>query len=593
MSKVFHVTAPDGHTVEVTGPDDATEEQAIQQAQQQYKSGAPLPPNPSDKLPIPKPPTPAGLRPNAPLPSVPTMGGEAARNLPGSVANYTTGGFGMGPDTMQRTSRVGQQDTPGASFGNLARHIGNAASDTASDIGHTFMHPLESFAREPIGTVNTLGAPAQLARPAMAGARALTEVNPERGMNRVFRPSPSDAEFPAVSPEAMSDVKKFGGETPRTILGNPKVGVNELRRGTQIPSASDTAIQHLQQKGLEPWMDRARQMGVQISGDEIVDATRKAIPDLMRVRDPAGAARLEQQAQQAFGGKKFTPDQFRDWLKTENGTLQSFYNKSAGGQGAAEAAGTPTAIEKAQADAIRETLYKHLDPEHGGAGPRSIQQRTGNVLDLRNAAERRSNSILGEKPVTPMGALAQPLNAAVKLFRGDPMGAMGTLEHPFRGPSDALITKMYRQAPGGGELPQPAPFQAKGLLERGPIRMGTPDTSGPIEPTLPQTRLLTAGRAETPGAPASRQLGTGPRRMPGVPDTSGATGEQPSVNRGIGLAGGNRTLPAPSAVPAHGFAVPQTETQGGRTGVTTDMVPVKHPVTGQIEYVPKWTQQQP
>ena len=281
-------------------------------------------------------------------------------------------------------------DVPGASVGNFARHLGQSLRDTAEHIGHTFAHPLESFAREPIETANTLGAPAQLARPAMTGARALTKVNPEVATNRVFRPGPADSEFPSIAPEAFSDVKKFGGDTPRTILGNPKVGVNELRRGSSSPSASDTAIQHLQEKGLEPFMDRARQMGMQISGDEIVDATRKAIPDLMRVRDPQGAARLEQQAKEAFGGKTFTPDQFRNWLKTENGTLQSFYNKSGAAQGAAESAGTPSAIEKAQADAIRDTLYRHLDPENGGAGPRAIQHRKAGMLltseMLRNVA---------------------------------------------------------------------------------------------------------------------------------------------------------------------------------------------------------------
>jgi hypothetical protein len=39
MPKTFHVTAPDGHTLEITGPDDATPEQAVAQAQQLYKPG--------------------------------------------------------------------------------------------------------------------------------------------------------------------------------------------------------------------------------------------------------------------------------------------------------------------------------------------------------------------------------------------------------------------------------------------------------------------------------------------------------------------------------------------------------------------------
>lgn len=37
MPKTFHVTAPDGHTLEITGPDDATEDQALQQAQSLYQ----------------------------------------------------------------------------------------------------------------------------------------------------------------------------------------------------------------------------------------------------------------------------------------------------------------------------------------------------------------------------------------------------------------------------------------------------------------------------------------------------------------------------------------------------------------------------
>ncbi len=37
MAKTFEITAPDGHVLEVTGPDDATEEQALAQAQKLYQ----------------------------------------------------------------------------------------------------------------------------------------------------------------------------------------------------------------------------------------------------------------------------------------------------------------------------------------------------------------------------------------------------------------------------------------------------------------------------------------------------------------------------------------------------------------------------
>jgi hypothetical protein len=41
MAKTFQITAPDGHVLEITGPDDATEEQAIAIAQQRYKPVTP------------------------------------------------------------------------------------------------------------------------------------------------------------------------------------------------------------------------------------------------------------------------------------------------------------------------------------------------------------------------------------------------------------------------------------------------------------------------------------------------------------------------------------------------------------------------
>ncbi len=40
MAKTFEVTAPDGHVLEVTGPDDATQEQALAQAQKLYQPKA-------------------------------------------------------------------------------------------------------------------------------------------------------------------------------------------------------------------------------------------------------------------------------------------------------------------------------------------------------------------------------------------------------------------------------------------------------------------------------------------------------------------------------------------------------------------------
>lgn len=523
---------------------------------EKFGGGAPAAPNPM---------LPARLATSTPAPNFqqPSIGSRALANLPSSLASSVSAMSQMsgeqppvdpnGPKQALRNPITGKsvdviRSPPPDPLGELSG-IASAVANIATNTG-------ESFANDPVGTIAT---PYAIAHGLYHGGRALTQINPERGVNRVFRPASSDSEFPKVAPEAFSDVKRFGGDVPKTIFGKPKPGNENLVPG----GATSTAIEHLQGQGLEPWMARARQMGVQIPGDEIVAATRKAIPDLMRTRDPQGAAALESQAQQAFGGKAFTPDQFRDWLKTENGTLQSFYNKSAGAQGGAEMAGTPTAIEKAQADAMRETLYRHLDPENNGAGPREIQQRTGNVIGLRNAADRRSNSILGEKPVTPIGGLMAPALAIHRAMRGYPSEALSALMHPFRGPSDAMITNLYRDAPMAADLPSPPVFSPRGLLEAGPVRMGTPDASGPVRSIIPphfgstSTRLLEApkGQIGVSGvtahgidALAARRMAAGPSQLTAPTSGIGVSGNlmpnetEPLTRR---MTGGPPLLPAP------------------------------------------------
>ncbi len=83
--------------------------------------------------------TPAGLRlGDKPLPST-TVGAEALRNLPGALVRYASLGMTQ-PDT------IGPQGIVNPVTGIM---------DAASDIYHTFRHPLESFAQDPVATVNT------------------------------------------------------------------------------------------------------------------------------------------------------------------------------------------------------------------------------------------------------------------------------------------------------------------------------------------------------------------------------------------------------------------------------------------------------
>ncbi len=100
--------------------------------------------------------TPAGLRPgDRPLPST-TVGAEALRNLPGALIRYASPGPTAAP--ASQAMDLGHRNESweqGASPWNLLHRAGNAISDTAGDVYHTFSHPLESFAQDPVATVNT------------------------------------------------------------------------------------------------------------------------------------------------------------------------------------------------------------------------------------------------------------------------------------------------------------------------------------------------------------------------------------------------------------------------------------------------------
>jgi len=100
---------------------------------------------------------------------------------------------------------------------------------------------------------------------------------------------------------------------------------------------------------------------------------------------------------------------------------------------------------------------------------------------------------------------------------------------------------------------------------------GIPDTSGPIPPTVPQGFNLT-----NPGIQPNRQIGPAPIVTPPPQDLSGPLPNRPYP--GAGISPNYRQLGPPIQVPQGGFA----------TGTTNDLIPVKHPVTGQIEYVPSW-----
>lgn len=389
-------------------------------------------------------------------------------------------------------------------------------------------------------------------------------VDPRIAVNRALRPVPSDPGFPEHTPQSLAAIKEANnGVNPATIT-NGKLDMIDV---------SNKAIsQH--QAALDKWLARAK--GVRVSGDELVNATQQAIPELMWTRDPAGARALIQQAQDAFGGKMFTVDQFRTFLKSENADLSAFYKRAPGVQADAAVAGTPPGIEAAQTQRIRDVLYKALDPEGDGAGPRTIQARTGDLYAKRDAALRRNNAIVAEQPLTPIGKVVDPIKAAIRsVLPGKATGAGIAFAEGSEGRSLPLLRRA---------------FDAVGDSEKLPL----PGTE--LYPTGDSTRLLPPGSPQIEAPPDASGVrsypGMGsltPERRAIAPGRGTVVTPPPADTSGVTVTTGEPLRAPVSRQLQAGPSVRTPSDLSGQAGDITDLVPVKDPLTGKIEYIPRPT----
>jgi hypothetical protein len=111
-----------------------------------------------------------------------------------------------------------------------------------------------------------------------------------------------------------------------------------------------------------------------------------------------------------------------------------------------------------------------LDPEGSGGNPRYIQQRTGNLIDLRDAASKRGNAIVAEHPMTPFEKITTPIKAALPFLRGGGPGAGISFATGNEGRSVPMMQKAMNAV---GE--EPANVYPKPMgpypLEQNPSRM--------------------------------------------------------------------------------------------------------------------------
>ena len=355
-------------------------------------------------------------------------------------------------------------------------------------------------------------------------------VNPEVAVTRTFRPRQGETDFPEVAPSALSEVKTYGGAPVKT--------------NADLESAIPRTKQALAD-ALELWMGRSRQMGQATTGEQIVQATKNSIPLSTWKEDPAGAQAMVDAAERAYGKdangnpQRFSVDDLHQLLKEKNAESARYHSAIPTDQNSARMVATNAAQAEAQAAAIRDTLYRTLDPENDGAGPREIQQRMGSLMALGRAAEKTGLRAMAEHPVSPAEMMSRYLmggpSAWGKALHGDIEGAANMMLHPNSGPTDAMIGRIMDTVGDANPIPTPKAVNIKGLLGPALHQMPRVEPDDPVfepyvdymAPAVRQSRILRLG----PGKPqaTNQELGSSAGDITGTPQGKIVVGTSPRL----------------------------------------------------------------
>lgn len=298
------------------------------------------------------------------------------------------------------------------------------------------------------------------------------------------------------------------------------------------------AVKHAKQR---VWAQREAITGNQgqrgISLEPVADAIEKTITPRMRLHDEAGVKAVQAIADR-YRGRTFTIQEAEDLLEGGNRELKSYYTKNPAAQRVEAAKNPDTATLAAETDAIRKTVYDHLDQAGGGEGPRILGRRYGALAHAEEELKRRQNymekqSLVGpEETFATIAAGGKLLKGAIRGKFGDPGGIVDVAEAVGMRAAAKEVAELkntnrlierafrnYNQRPAPVTVP---PFQPKALLGPGPIVTPPPaDPSGITITTGPPLKPRIAGQlpappivTPAPADPSGITVTTGPPLKP-------------------------------------------------------------------------------
>jgi len=286
-------------------------------------------------------------------------------------------------------------------------------------------------------------------------------------------------------------------------LSMPELKQVEAKLGRQISNLDDLlggpdspgAIQLAKQANREQYKQLNAGAGdVKIDGRKIANEIRSVITKKLRLEDPEKAKTIETLA--AKYDRPIPIEDAQSFLLTTNAELSTYYGKNPSAKGVAVRANPDTAILDAQAEALRDGIYKALDAPGGGAAARALQKRYGALMELENVLYRRYNVVQRQQPdslseqLSRWASAGELMKGAAKLAHWDIPGAAGDVMSAVgkryiakvakeRQTTDALIKRAFAKydrtpelivMPVGG----PAPFNLPPTAPYNPSGAGIP-----------------------------------------------------------------------------------------------------------------------
>ncbi len=289
----------------------------------------------------------------------------------------------------------------------------------------------------------------------------------------------------------------FEGSLGRAV---PEIKTSESELGKAIETVDDllAATKHAKKRVRAQYDEMAgpmREMGSTIDLSEMADAMVRSIPKKTRIEDPRKYAEIVERANQYR--RSFNLEDAEQILRETNAELDSYYSKFPAARRKALDANPETAQLEAQAVALRDAIYKRLDDPGQGDAARELNRRYGALLDVEDAAYRRSIVAKRQQPdslseqVGSIHAAKDFARAGFKTMRGDLMGAGMDLVSGAamrdtsrflkeRQTSDALVKRAFAAYRGGPPeaVTMPVRRPVRGLIGKGSTPMGpSPDTS--------------------------------------------------------------------------------------------------------------------